>query len=97
MLLEGRSRNLNSQLWKPEWINIRIYLTICVVNQQYFTCKEKHFISNIIYRKNSKYWDTQTSYRSCPWYKTVIFYKEVMPPKDAERMANSVDPDQTAP
>ena len=25
------------------------------------------------------------------------FYIEVMPPKDVERMANSVDPDQTAP
>ena len=24
-------------------------------------------------------------------------YNEVMPPKDEERMANSVDPDQTAP
>ena len=23
------------------------------------------------YRNNSKYWDTQTSYRSCPEYKTV--------------------------
>ena len=23
------------------------------------------------YRKNFKYWDTQTSYRSCPYYKTV--------------------------
>ena len=49
------------------------------------------------YRKNSKYWDTQTSYCSCPKYKTVLFYDEVMPPKDVERMANSVDPDQTAP
>ena len=25
------------------------------------------------------------------------FYHRVMPPKDADRMANSVDPDQTAP
>ena len=25
------------------------------------------------------------------------FYNEVMPPIDVERMANSVDPDQTAP
>ena len=25
------------------------------------------------------------------------FYNEVMPPKDVDRMANSVDPDQTAP
>ena len=49
------------------------------------------------YRKNSKYWDTQTKYRSCPKYKTVYFYNEVIPPKDVERMANSVDPDQTAP
>ena len=29
-------------------------------------------------------------------YKTVLFYDEVMPPKDVKRMANSVDPDQTA-
>ena len=29
--------------------------------------------------------------------KIVKFYNEVMPPIDVERMANSVDPDQTAP
>ena len=53
--------------------------------------------SYTVYRKNSKYWDNQTSYRSCPEYKTVKFYNEVMPPIDVERMANSEDPDQTAP
>ena len=51
----------------------------------------------LAYHKNFKYWDTQTSYCSCPYYKTVLFYDEVMPPKDVERMANSVDPNQTAP
>ena len=49
------------------------------------------------YRKNSKNWDTQNNYRSCPYHKTVWFYNAVVPPKDVDRMANNVDPDQTAP
>ena len=32
-----------------------------------------------------------------PKIETVSFYYRVMGPKDAGRMANSVDPDQTAP
>ena len=54
-------------------------------------------LKDYMYHKNSKYWDSQTSYCSCPYYKTVLFDDEVMPPKDVERMANSVDPNQTAP
>ena len=56
-----------------------------------FQVTANFFSSYHYYRKNSKYWDTQTSYKS------VKFYNEVMPPIDVERMANSVDPDQTAP
>ena len=33
----------------------------CTYNRNDWASEER-----IIYRKNSKYWDTQTSYRSCP-------------------------------
>ena len=41
--------------------------------------------------------DTINSCRSCPKNVTVLFYNTIMHPKDADGMANSVDPDQTAP
>ena len=49
------------------------------------------------YRKFFKYLDTQKI--CCNHYKiwTMWLYHRVMSPKDADRMANSVDPDQTAP
>ena len=52
---------------------------------------------NIQYRKFPKYSDTQKicSNHSKIW--TMWLYHRVMCPKNADRMANSVDPDQTAP
>ena len=49
------------------------------------------------YRKFPKYSDTQSicCYHSKIW--TMWLYHREMSPKDAEGMANSVDPDQTAP
>ena len=49
------------------------------------------------YRKFPKYSDTQKicSYNSKIW--TMRLYHRVMCPNDADGMANSVDPDQTAP
>ena len=29
-------------------------------------CDKVCSLAGMVYRKNSKYWDTQTSYRSCP-------------------------------
>ena len=49
------------------------------------------------YRKNSKNWDTSNNYRNCPTIGTVGFYSAVMCSKDAGRITNREDPDQTAP
>ena len=49
------------------------------------------------YRKNSKNWDTENYYNKCPKSRTVLIHNAIMRQKDGDGMANSVDPDQTAP
>ena len=49
------------------------------------------------YRKTSKISDTWKNGCNYPKIGTVWFYYRVMGPKDTDGMANSVDPDQTAP
>ena len=49
------------------------------------------------YRKNSKNWDTWNNYHNCPTIVTVGFYSAVLCSKDADRITNREDPDQTAP
>ena len=49
------------------------------------------------YRKNSKNWDTRKNYHNCPTIGTVGFYNAVLCSKDADRITNREDPDQTAP
>ena len=49
------------------------------------------------YRKNSKNWDTWNNYHNCPTIGTVGFYSAVLCSKDANRITNRADPDQTAP
>ena len=49
------------------------------------------------YRKNSKNWDTWNNYHNCPTIGTVGFYSAVLRSKDADRITNRVDTDQTAP
>ena len=49
------------------------------------------------YYKKSKNWDTQNNGRNCPKNGTVRFYNAVVHPKDVDALANSGDPDQTAP
>ena len=49
------------------------------------------------YRKNSKNWDTSNNYHNCPTIGTVGFYTAVLCSKDANRITNREDPDQTAP
>ena len=49
------------------------------------------------YRKNSKNWDTLNYYRDCPTNGIVGFYSAILRSKDADRIANRVDTDQTAP
>ena len=49
-----------------------------------------------IYRKNSKIWDTSNNDHNCLKNRKVWCNISLMHPKDADGMANSVDPDQTA-
>ena len=49
------------------------------------------------YRKNSENWDTRNNYHNCPTIGTVGFYSAVLCSKDADRITNREDPDQTAP
>ena len=49
------------------------------------------------YRKNSKNWDTLNYYRDCPTNGIVGFYCAILHSKDADRITNRVDTDQTAP
>ena len=51
----------------------------------------------MIYHKNPKTLDTRENCGNVPKIRTTWFYRIVMHPKDTDRMANSVDPDQTAP
>ena len=48
------------------------------------------------YRKNSKIWDTSNNCHNCPKNRKVWCNIALMHPKDADGMANSVHPDQTA-
>ena len=49
------------------------------------------------YRKNSKNWDTLNYCRDCPTNGIVGFYSAILRSKDADRITNRVDTDQTAP
>ena len=51
----------------------------------------------MIYRKNRKHWDTLKYYRDCPTNGIVGFYSAILRSKDADRITNRVDTDQTAP
>ena len=50
-----------------------------------------------VYRKKSKNWDTLNYYRDCPANGIVGFYSAILLSKDAGRITNRVDTDQTAP
>ena len=49
------------------------------------------------YRKNSKNWDTLYYYSDCPTNGIVGFYSALLRSKDADKITNRVDTDQTAP
>ena len=55
------------------------------------------FTHDTDYRKNSKNWDTLNYYRDCPTNGIVGFYSAILRSKDADRITNRVDTDQTAP
>ena len=52
---------------------------------------------NKAYHKNSKNWDTLNYYRDRPTNGIVGFYSAILRSKDADRITNRVDTDQTAP
>ena len=54
-------------------------------------CRER-----TVYHKNSKIWDTSNNCHNCPKNRKAWCNIELMHPKDADGMTNSVDPDQTA-
>ena len=60
---------------------------------------ERIMLSHVesIYRKNPKISDTQKNWCNHPKSWTRWLFLRVMHSKDAARIANSVDPDQTAP
>ena len=55
------------------------------------------FLNISHYRKKSKNWDTLNYYRDCPTNVIVGFYSAILRSKDADRITNRVDTDQTAP
>ena len=55
------------------------------------------FLKIIVYRKNSKNWDTVNYHRDCPINGIVGFYSAIFRSKAADRITNRVDTDQTAP
>ena len=54
-------------------------------------------VANQHYHKNSKNWDTLNCYRDCPTNVIVGFYSAILRSKDADRITNGVDTEQTAP
>ena len=62
-----------------------------------FVLKVYPFTLNCVYRKNSKNWDALNYYRDCPTNGIVGFYSAILRSKDADRITNRVDSDQTAP
>ena len=54
------------------------------------------YLLHVNYRKNSKIWDTSNSCHNCPKNRKVWCNIVLMHPKDADGMANSENPDQTA-
>ena len=58
--------------------------------------KRCHEESTIKYRKCPKYSDTQNIFCNHSKIGTIWLYHRVMSPKEPDRMANSVDPYQTA-
>ena len=62
------------------------------------TTKQHMYIGNQnIYGKNSKNWVTLCYYGDCPTNGIVGFYSPILRSKDADRITNRVDTDQTAP
>ena len=77
------------------------FLTLNEVYLHWIACKVNEplikFARDPKNRKNSKNWDTLCYYRDCPTNGIVGFYSQILRSKDADRITNRVDTDQTAP
>ena len=73
---------------------LTFYLISSSINSFIFSLKHHGFKKK--YRKNSKIWDTSNNFHNCPKNRKVLSNIALMHPKDADGMAHSVDPDQTA-
>ena len=60
-----------------------------VFSDTFNTCKAE-------YRKNSKNWDNLNYHRVCPTNGIFGFYSAILRSKDADKITNRVDTDQTA-
>ena len=76
-----------------------MFQSFCFTDQFYDSCDNDHLVTllELPYRKNSKNWDTLNYYRDCPTNGIVGFYSAILRSKDADRITNRVDTDQTAP
>ena len=73
-----------------------ILLILYPTSQQTWTDQMYGTYFNCYYRKNSKIWDTSNNCHNCPKNRKVCCNIALMHPKEADAMANSLDPDQTA-
>ena len=93
-----------SKFWclVKKWFLISLYENIsCELSYELtmqFRCEGQGYVfkRNVSYRKNSKILDTSNNCHNCPKNRKVWCNIALMHPKDADGMANSVDPDQTA-
>ena len=76
-----------------------MFQSLCFTDQFYDSCDNDHLVTllELPYPKNSKIWDTLNYYRDCPTNGIVGFYSAILRSKDADRITNRVDTDQTAP
>ena len=75
--------------WSVSWKN--------VIMSKYDAMLDLINLGHSVYRKFPKYSDTQKNCCNHSKIWTMWLYHRVMSPNDADGMANSVDPDQTAP
>ena len=80
----------SEERWKRLSRQVTDILLPALARQQVYV----HAVST--YRKNSILWDTSNNCHNCPKNRKVWCNIALMHPKDADGMANSIDPDQTA-
>ena len=88
---------INFRLNGEHWRAVQLQKRIIVLSSRAHFLAWLWLAKHRLYRKNPKNWDTWNNYHNCPTIGTVGFYSAVLCSKDANRMTNREDPDQTAP